>query len=160
MGHSEGNMRLVLPRIALSGGTWGWFTAIGSDPAAILFAVAVVLLIAIVIRAGLAARARRQERQPEPEPVTAASADEGAIARWVGEGRHLLSEWQEKIERLDELQGRLAAMQAENLRLAQESEALVRERDEVRAVVARIGELVRQASEVRPRPTGEAGPDP
>jgi hypothetical protein len=49
-------------------------------------------------------------------------------------------------------------VQAENVRLAQEKEALLLERDQVRAVLARIGELIQQASEARPRAAGEATP--
>jgi regulator of replication initiation timing len=99
--------------------------------------------------------------------MTPASADEITVARWVEEGRHLLNHWQERIERLDELQSRLAemaqeigqlkaqvsrmdAVQAENIRLAQENEALLLERDQVRAVLTRIGELIQQASAARP----------
>lgn len=149
--------------------------AIGSDPAAILFAVAVVLFVVVLLGMVLAARARRRARQRETEQTTPASADEVAIARWVEEGRHLLNGWQERIERLDALQSRLAAMaqeigqltmqvsrmdavEAENVRLAQEKEALLPERDQVRAVLARIGELIQQASEARPRAAGEAAP--
>jgi regulator of replication initiation timing len=93
-----------------------------------------------------------------------------AIAPWVEEGRQLFTLWQERIERLGELQSRLAAMgqeieqlktqagaqaarfdelRAENLRLAQQGEALSMERDQLRTVLARIGELVRQATEPR-----------
>jgi len=71
-----------------------------------------------------------------------------------------------RIERLDELHGRLATMakeigqlssridglRAENLHLRQEGEALLLERDQLRAVLARIGELIQRASEVRPGP--------
>jgi hypothetical protein len=186
VGHSEGSMpRLSLllapaflgavlinplpPRIALSQGARGWLAAIASDPAAILFLVSVVVIIAILVRAGFAAKARRRERALEAEQVSAVTVDEGAIARWVEGGQRLFGDWQERIERLDELHGRLAAMaqeieqlktqvsrtdavQAENLRLVQENEALLGERDQVRAVFARIGELIRQASEARPRP--------
>lgn len=150
-------------------------TAIRSDPPAILFAVAVVLLVVVLLGMVLEARARRRARQRETDQTTPASADEVAIARWVEEGRHLLNGWQERIERLDELQSRLAAMaqeigqltvqvsrmdavEAENVRLAQEKEALLLERDQVRAVLARIGELIQQASEARSRAAGEAAP--
>ncbi len=156
------------PRIALPREVRGWLAAIASDPAAILFLVSVVVLIAMLVRAAFAAKARRRERAREAEQVTAATADEGAIARWVEGGQRLFGDWQERIERLDELHGRLAVMaqeieqlktqvsrmdavQVENLRLAQENEALLSERDQVRAVFARIGELIRQASEARPR---------
>jgi hypothetical protein len=65
------------------------------------------------------------------------------------------------VERLDELQGRLAAMvhetsqlgaqisridelRAENPRLSQEGEALLLERDQLRSIFACIGELVQR----------------
>ena len=67
---------------------------------------------------------------------------EVALARWIEQGQQLFNIWQERIERFDELQGRLAAMaqeigqlstridglRAENLRLSPEGEALVLER--------------------------------
>jgi len=165
------------PRIALPQGARGWLVAIASDPAAILFLISLVVLVAVLVRAGFAARARRQERSREAQQAPTASADEGAIIRWVEGGQRLLDDWQKRIERLDELHDRLAAMaqeieqlntqvgrmdavQAENLRLAQENEALLSERDQVRAVFARIGELIRQASEARPRTSGETNPNP
>jgi regulator of replication initiation timing len=149
--------------------------AIGSDPAAILVVVAIVLFVVVLLGMVFTARARRRARQRETEQMTPASADEVAIARWVEEGRHLLNHWQERIERLDALQSRLAAMaqeigqltvqvsrmeavQAENVRLVQKNEALLLERDHVRAVLARIGELIQQASVARPRAAGEAAP--
>jgi len=161
-------------RITLSQGVRGWLAAIWSDPAAILFVVAVVVLIAALVGAALAARARRRERQREAAKMTAVSVDVGAIVHWVEEGRRFFIDWQERIERLDELQRHLTAMteevgqlqtqvsrmdalQAENLRLAEENDALLRERDRVRAVIARFGELIRQASEARPR---THGPEP
>ena len=150
-----------------------WIDAIAADPAAMLFVVAVVLVI--VILAGVALAARRQRRRDDQyESVAPAPAPESpgpvAIAPWVEEGRQLFTHWQERIERLGELQGRLAAMaqeieqlrtqagaqaarfdelRAENLRLAQQGEALSMERDQLRTVLARIGELVRQATEPR-----------
>jgi hypothetical protein len=151
-----------------------WIDAIASDPAAMLFVVAVVLVIVILAGVVLATR-RRRRRNGEYESVALARAPESpgqvAIAPWVEEGRHLFTLWQERIERLGELQSRLAAMgqeieqlktqagaqaaridelRAENLRLGQEGEALLMERDQLRAVIARIGELVRQATEARP----------
>jgi len=150
-----------------------WIDAIAADPAAMLFVVAVVLVI--VILAGVALATRRRRRDGEHESVVLAPPPESlgqvAIAPWVEEGRQLFTIWQERIERLGELQSRLAAMaqeieqlrtqagaqaaridelRAENLRLGQEGEALLMERDQLRAVIARIGELVRQATEARP----------
>jgi len=144
-----------------------------------LFVVAVVLLIAILVGMALAARARRRDdhrARVEPAPESSGPI---AIAPWVEEGRQLFTHWQDRIERLGELQGRLAAMaqeieqlkaqagaqagridelRAENLRLGQEAEAFSMERDQLRAVLARIGELVRQATEARPSVAGEATP--
>jgi TolA-binding protein len=150
-----------------------WIDAVAADPAAMLFVVAVVLVI--VISAGVALASRRRRRDGEQESVVLVPAPESpgqvAIAPWVEEGRHLFSLWQERVERLGELQNRLAAMaqeieqlktqagaqaartdelRAENLRLGQEGEALLMERDQLRAILARIGELIRQATEARP----------
>jgi hypothetical protein len=149
--------------------------AVGSDPTAIVLAGAVVVFIVVLLSMVLAERARRRARQRVTEQATPARADEVAIARWVEEGQRLFIHWQERIERLDELQGRLAAMageigqlkaqvsrmeavQAENVRLAQDKAGLLLERDQVRAVMARIGELIQQASEARPPAAGEAPP--
>src|SRR5512137_2471264 len=90
-----------------------WMAAIGSDVAAILFAVAIVLFFVVLLGMVLPARAWWRARQRETEQMTPASADEVAIARWVEEGRHLLNGWQGRIERLDALQGRLAQMAQE-----------------------------------------------
>ncbi|HKC12755.1 MAG TPA: hypothetical protein VKI41_12050 [Vicinamibacteria bacterium] len=155
----------------------GWVAAVAADPAAMLFVAAVVLLIVILVGMALAARARR--RDAHPETVAPESSVQVGIAPWVEEGRQLFTLWQERVERLGELQGRLAGMaqeieqlkaqagaqagridelRAENLRLGQEAEAFSMERDQLRAVIARIGELVRQATEARPSVAGEATP--
>ena len=157
----------------------GWLAAVAADPAAILFVVAVVLLIAILVGMALAARARRRDDHRERVEPAPEGSGPIAIAPWVEEGRQLFTHWQDRIERLGELQGRLAAMaqeieqlkaqagaqtgridelRAENLRLGQEAEAFSMERDQLRAVLARISELVRQASEPRPSVAGEATP--
>jgi len=144
-----------------------WLAAIGSDPAAILFVVGIVVLIAVLLGAVLAGRARRRRERRESDSMAPEKADEIAIARWVEEGRQLFNLWQERVERVNELQSRLAAMaeelgrlqtqlghmgelRAENLRLNQETETLVLERDHLRAVLARIGELVQRASKEGP----------
>jgi predicted transposase YdaD len=54
--------------------------------------------------------------------------------------------------------GRIDELRAENLRLSREAEAFSMERDQLRAVVGRIGELVRQATDARPGDAGEATP--
>jgi len=155
----------------------GWVAAVAADPAAMLFVAAVVLLIVILVGMALAARTRR--RDAHPETVAPESSVQVGIAPWVEEGRQLFTLWQERVERLSELQGRLAGMaqeieqlkaqagaqagridelRAENLRLGQEAEAFSMERDQLRAVIARIGELVRQATEARPSDAGETTP--
>jgi TolA-binding protein len=155
----------------------GWVAAVAADPAAMLFVAAVVLLIVILVGMALAARTRR--RDAHPEMVAPESSVQVGIAPWVEEGRQLFTLWQERVERLGELQGRLAGMaqeieqlkaqagaqagridelRAENLRLGQEAEAFSMERDQLRAVIARIGELVRQATEARPSDAGETTP--
>lgn len=165
MGRSEGMVRRVE----------SWIAAVAADPAAMLFAAAIVLLIAVLLGVVLAARSRRRDDHRETAEPAPEGPDQVAIARWVEEGRQLFNLWQERVERLDELQGRLAAMaqeigqlkvqagridelRAENLRLGQEAEAFLLERDQHRAVLARISELVRQASEPRPSDAGEATP--
>jgi uncharacterized protein HemX len=142
------------------------------DSVTLLFAASAVLLIAAALGVVFATRAqRRREPQSEKERASPASLDELAIGHWVEEGRRFLNFWQERIERLDELQGRLAAMaqeigqlraqvsridelRAENLRLSQEGEALLLDRDQLRSILARIGELIQRASEARPGPAG------
>jgi len=158
-------------------GLESWIAAVAADPAAMLFVVAIVLLIVILLGVALGALRRRRDdhRETVPSPPAPESPDPVAMARWVDEGRQLFNVWQERVERLDELQGRLAAMaqeigqlkvqtgrmdelRAENLRLGQEAEAFRLERDQLQAVLARISELVRHASEARPGDAGEATP--
>ena len=51
-------------------------------------------------------------------------------------------------------------LRAENLHLSQEGEALLLERDQLRSILARIGELIQRASEARPGPAGGAAAAP
>ncbi len=104
---------------------------------------------------------RRRERQKEESRMAPETAHAVALAQWIEEGRQLFSLWQERVERGDELQGRLAAMALEidQLRarvtyLSQDGEALWLERDQLGSIVVRIGDLVRRASEVRPGVVG------
>ena len=148
-----------------------WVTATGLDFATLLFGLAAVLLIGAALGVVFATRAqRRRERQSEEGRMAPENAREVALARWIEEGRQLFNIWQERVERFDELQGRLAAMaqeigqlssridglRAENLHLSQEGEALLLERDQLRSILARIGELIQRASEARRGPAGEA----
>ena len=152
-----------------------WLVTIGSDPAALLIGVGVLFGIVVVVSALLAswARRRRERRRVAEWWMTPESAERVGVGRWVEEGRQLLTDWQARIERLDELQRRLAEMaheigqlraqvgrmdelRAENLRLSQEAEAVSLEREQLRAVLARIGELIQRASETRPRAAGDA----
>jgi len=158
-------------------GLESWIAAVAADPGAMLFVVAIVLLIVILLGVALGALRRRRDdhRETVASPPAPESPDPVAMTRWVDEGRQLFNVWQERVERLDELQGRLAAMaqeigqlkvqtgrmdelRAENLRLGQEAEAFRLERDQLQAVLARISELVRHASEARPGDAGEATP--
>lgn len=85
------------------------------------------------------------------------------VARWIDEGRRLFSLWQERIERLDELQRRLAEMadeighlraevsridelRADVARLGREAERLRAEGDDLREVLGRIAELAQRAA--------------
>ena len=148
-----------------------WVTATRLDFATLLFGLAAVLLIGAALGVVFATRAqRRRERRSEEGRMAPENAREVALARWIEEGRQLFNIWQERVERFDELQGRLAAMaqeigqlssridglRAENLHLSQEGEALLLERDQLRSILARIGELIQRASEVRRGPAGEA----
>jgi chaperonin cofactor prefoldin len=84
------------------------------------------------------------------------------VARWIDEGRKLFTLWQERIERLSELQSQLAAMAHEiaelqtqvgridalrdELRqLREETERVRSERDALRQAMSRIVELAHQA---------------
>jgi hypothetical protein len=151
-----------------------WVTATGLDFATLLFGLAAVLLIGLIgaaLGVGFATRAqRRRERQSEEGRMAPENARQVALARWIEDGRQLFNIWQERVERFDELQGRLAAMaleinqlgsridglRAENLHLNQEGEALLLERDQLRSIFARIGELIQRASEARRGPAGGA----
>jgi uncharacterized protein HemX len=115
-----------------------------------------VLLIAAALGVVFATRARRRrERQSEEGRMAPENVHAVALARWIEEGRQLFTLWQERVERLDELQGRLAAtaleidqLRAQVIYLSQEGEA----------VRARIGELIQRASEGRPGAGGGAAP--
>jgi hypothetical protein len=131
------------------------------DPAAGLLGVLAALLIVVVLGIGLAARARRRRlRSPEVHPVTSEGGLD--VARWIDEGRGLFTLWQERIERLSELQSQLAAMaheigalqaqvaridelRGELRRLGEEAERVRAERDALRQGMARIAELAREA---------------
>lgn len=151
-----------------------WGTEISPDLSAILLVAAAVLLIAVVVAVVLAMR--RWARPSEKDPATSASLDEVAIAHWVEDGRRFLNLWRERIEYLGELHDRLATMTQEigrlraqvsqidelhdeNLRLSHEVEARASERDQLRLVLARIGELIERAGEVRPGAVGGAAPE-
>jgi uncharacterized protein HemX len=111
-----------------------WITGTGLDSPTLLFGLAAVLLIAAALGMLFATRTRRRrERQNEESRVAPENAHAVALARWIEEGRQLLNLWQERVERLDELQGRLAAMALEIDQLRQEGEALLLERDQLRS---------------------------
>jgi len=88
-----------------------WVTATRLDFATLLFGLAAVLLIGAALGVVFATRAqRRRERRSEEGRMAPENAREVALARWIEEGRQLFNIWQERVERFDELQGRLAAM--------------------------------------------------
>jgi uncharacterized protein HemX len=137
-----------------------WITATGLDTAALLFCLAAVLLIAAALGVVFATRAqRRRERQSAEGRMAPENAYGVAMAHWIEEGRQLFNLWQERVERLDELQGCLDAMAQEIDHFRQEGEALLLERDQLRSILARIGELIQRASEVRLGATGGAAPE-
>lgn len=151
-----------------------WIAALGSDPAVILFLAGVVILIVSLLGVMITRRARTRRRGREQDRVAPQEVNHVLIARWVDEGRELFALWQEKVERLGELQHRLAGMaqeigrlqtqlrrmddlHTENLRLNQEAEALVLEREQLLTVLARLGEVIERAGESRPPRAGEPG---
>jgi hypothetical protein len=145
-----------------------WIAGTGLDAPTLLVELAAVLLIAAAVAMVFATRARwrRERRQREESRVAPENAHAVAMARWIEEGRHLLNLWQERVERLDELQGRLAAIALENdqlrahvIYLSQEGEAVLLERDQLRSILVRIGELIQRASEVRPGAIGGTNPE-
>ncbi len=135
------------------------------DPAAGSLGVLAVLLIVVVLGIGLAVRARRRRvRLPEEHHVR--SESELDVPRWIDEGRRLFTQWQERIERLRELQSQLAAMaheigelqaqvgridalRDELRRLREETERVRSERDALRQAMSRIVELAHQAQIAR-----------
>jgi hypothetical protein len=112
------------------------------DPAIALLGVLAVLILAGIVGAIIVARGRRRRREQIAEERRL--ADEGHftvpgsshdVARWVTEGQQLFTTWQERVERLEELHSRLAAMGAELDRLRAE----VGQLDELGDRLARMG---------------------
>jgi hypothetical protein len=144
-----------------------WITATGLDTVTLLFGLAAVLLLAAALGVVFATRTRRRrERQSEEGHIAPETPRALVMARWIEEGRQLFTLWQERVERLDELQHRLTAtaleidqLRAHVIYLSQEGEAILLERDQLRSVLARIGELIQRASEVRPGAIGGATPE-
>jgi uncharacterized protein HemX len=129
------------------------------DRSTVLLAVLAAVLIAIVLGVVLATRAHRrrqqmaEERRMTPEPAL-------DVARWIEEGRQLFNAWQERIERLTDLQSRLEMaheigelrakvarideLRGEVTRLGQETERLRAERDDLRESLGRVAEIVQR----------------
>lgn len=122
----------------------------------------IILLIVVILFAMWHTRRRSREAVGETESLAAAGPPED-IAPWVLEGRRLFNLWQERIERLNELQGRLSGMaqeieqlraeigqidemRAQITRLSDESERRRAERDHLREVLARIASLAHEGS--------------
>jgi uncharacterized protein HemX len=135
-----------------------WMTAAGLDSVTLLFGLAAILLVAAAVGVVFATRAqRRRERKSQEGRVAPENAYEVALPRWIEEGRQLFNLWQQRVERFTELQSQLAAtaleldqLRAQIIHLSQEGEALLLERDQLRSIIARIGELIQRASTVRP----------
>ena len=153
---------------------WITGTELGA-PALLLCLGAVVVAAALGMVFGRRAQ-RRKEHQSEVHHIVPDNADEVTIARWVEEGKQLFSLWQERVAQVTELRSRLDAMaqeidqlrvqvgqidglRAECLRLSQAEEALLLERDQLRSVLGRIGELAQRASQIRPGVTGDTAPE-
>jgi hypothetical protein len=144
-----------------------WLTETGLDTVTLLFGLAAVLLVAAVLGVVFATRAqRRRDRQSAEGRMAPENVPEISMARWIEEGRQLFDLWQKSVERLDELQSRLAAtaleidqLRAQVIHLSQEGETLLVERDYLRSILARIGELVQRASEIRAGASGAAAPE-
>src|SRR5229473_617272 len=111
----------------------------------------IILLIVVILFGVFYTRRRSRGATGETESVIAAGRRED-IAPWVLEGQRLFNLWQERIERLNELKGRLSGMaqEIEQLRaeigLSEESERCRVERDHLREVLARIASLAHEAS--------------
>ena len=120
----------------------------------------IMLLIVVILFAMWHTRRRSREAVGETESLAGPPED---IAPWVLEGRRLFNLWQERIERLNELQGRLSGMaqeieqlraeigqidemRAQITRLGDECERCRVERDHLREVLARIASLAHEAS--------------
>jgi DNA repair ATPase RecN len=154
-----------------------WITGTELDALTLLLGLGAVLLIAAALGMVFATRAqRRRERQSEVGHIVPENANEFTIARWIEEGQQLFNVWQERVAHVTELQSRLDAMaqeidrlraqvsriddlRAESLRLSQEGEALLLERDQLRSILGRISELAQRASQIRPGAIGETAPE-
>lgn len=132
-----------------------------------MFSGLIILLVVLLLGALFWTRGRSRGPTREPEPLASADRPE-EIAPWVMEGRRLFSLWQERIERLDELKGRLSGMaqeieqlraeighidemRAQITRLVEESERYRVERDRLREL---LGRIVTLAHEATARPSG------
>jgi len=122
----------------------------------------VVLLIVSILFMVL--WSRRRSREPIEEAVRHVPArGPEDVAPWVLEGQLLFNLWQERIERLDELKGRLSGMaqeieqlraeighidemRAQITRLVEEGERGRAERDHLREALARIAAIAQEAA--------------
>jgi hypothetical protein len=130
----------------------------------------IVLLVAVILFAAFCTRRRSGGATRGAETLGGTGAPED-IAPWVLEGRRLFDLWQERIERLNELKGRLSgmaqeieqlrteighidAMRAQITRLSEENERYRVELDHLREALARIASLAHEAS-ARARPSAD-----
>ncbi len=134
-----------------------------------LLAAAVIIVVVII---ALVIRSRRRLLQTagnQPLDIAGGGHD---LSHWIDEGRRLFNAWQERIEQLDELRIRLAAMteEIERLRvevariddlrveldrLGHEADRLRAERTAMQEALARIGEVAQGAIARSSAPAGD-----
>jgi hypothetical protein len=122
----------------------------------------VILLAVIILFVVFSTRRRSRGATGETESLFGAARPDD-ISPWVLEGQRLFNLWQERIERLNELKGRLSGMaqeieqlraeighidemRAQINRLSDEGERCRVERDHLREVLARVASLAHEAS--------------
>jgi regulator of replication initiation timing len=153
-----------------------WTTGAELDPLTLLLWLGAVVVAGALGMVFGRRGERRRERQSEVRHIVPENAHEVPIGRWIEEGKQLFNLWQERVAQVTELRSRLDAMaqeidqlrvqvgqidglRAECLHLSQAEEALLLERDQLRSVLGRIGELAQRASQIRPGVTGDTAPE-
>ncbi|HKW90730.1 MAG TPA: hypothetical protein VJX92_02455 [Methylomirabilota bacterium] len=132
------------------------------DPAMVQIGLLAAAVIIVVVIVALVIRSRRRLLQTTGEHPPDIAGGGHDMAHWIDEGRRLFNVWQERIEQLDELRIRLAAMteeierlrvevariddlRADLDRLGREADRLRAERTAMQEALARIGEVAQGA---------------